>query len=210
MKNIRSLSLILLGSAFLIFSFGQPALGLFRFTAQSDASAVQRIYAGVSPVLIPASSHAQDPIQTIRTQYATINKGVRKYKKVKRDLSGYSAEGGELVAYLDGPKIVKIVVNHYGESGKAVEEYYYWDDRLIFIFRKDSGYDKPGSGKVVRTAESRYYFNNDRLIRWIDENAKQVAQDSSEYLEKEKDYLKLSKEFTDGTRSQKSVIESAP
>jgi hypothetical protein len=47
------------------------------------------------------------------------------------------------------------------------------------------------------------------MVRWIGENAKQVAPGTSEYLEKEKDYLQLSKEFTDGARSQKPTIESA-
>lgn len=169
--------------------------------------ALQKKYTGVPADIIPASSHMKDPIQTIREQYATINKSVKKYKSVKKKLSGLSAEGGELVAYFDGPKIMKIVATHYGESGKAVEEYYYWDDRLIFVFRKDSIYDKPMSGKVARTEENRFYFGNDRLIRWVDENAKQVASDNSEYLEKEKDYLKSSKEFTDGARSKKPTIE---
>ena len=183
MKTVRALSLIFLGSALLVFSFTQPVLGL---------------------------SQTGDPIPAIRKQYTTIIKSVAKYKRVKKELSGYSAEGGELVAYFDGPKIMKIVATHYGEGGKALEEYYYWNDKLIFIFRKDSNYDKPGSGKVVSTAENRFYFSDDRLVRWIDESAKQIAPGNSEYLEKEKDYLKSSKEFTDGARSQKSTIESAP
>ena len=171
--------------------------------------ALQKKYPGVPTDIIPASSHAGDSIQTIRERYAAINKSAAKYKSVKKKLSGFSAEGGELIAYFDGPKIMKIVANHLGESGKAVEEYYYWDDRLIFVYRKDSIYDKPMSGKVAHTAENRFYFDNDRLIRWIGENAKQVASSNSEYQEKEKDYLKLSRELADGARSQKPTIESA-
>jgi hypothetical protein len=172
--------------------------------------ALQKKYPGVPTDIIPRSSQMDDPIQSIKEHYATINKGAAKYKTVKKDLSGFSAGGGTLVAYMDGPKIMKIVADHFGESGRAVEEYYYWDDHLIFVFRKDSVYDKPGSTKVVRTAENRFYFDNDALVRWIDENAKQVASGSSEYLEKGKTYLQLSREFTDGARSTKPTIESAP
>ena len=45
---------------------------------------------------------AQDPvpIPAIRQQYATINRKTAKYRKVKKELLGFSAEGGELVAYL--------------------------------------------------------------------------------------------------------------
>lgn len=182
MKSIRSLLLMLLGGAALVFSLTQPA---------------------------PVQSQTDDPIKAIRDQYAKINKNAAKYKSVKKGLSGFSAEGGELVAYFDGEKIMKMVAKYFGEGGRAVEEYYYKDDRLIFVYRKDSIYDGHMSGKVARTEETRYYFNDDRMVRWIDEKSKQVAPGTNEYLEKEKDYIKLSKELTGGARSQKSTIESA-
>lgn len=196
MKNIRPLSLMLLFSSVLILVLTQPAPGL------SHSGDQLRTPAEVSP-------QAGDPIQTIRERYATINRSAAGYKSVKKKLSGFSAGGGDLVAYFDGSKLMKIVATHLGEGGRAVEEYYYWDGRLIFIYRKDSIYDSPVSGKVARTEENRFYFDNDRLIRWIDQNAKQVASDNGEYQQKEKDYLMLSKEFSDGARSKNSMIESA-
>jgi hypothetical protein len=215
MKDIRYVQLKLLGSAMLIFSFTQPVSGQslmadqLRTPAEGSPERKAILDAVRQEYKARISSSSQgDPIQTIREQYATINKSAARYKSVKKDLSGFSAEGGTLVAYFDGPKLMKIVASHYGESGKAVEEYYYWDDQLIFVYRKDSNYDKPGSQKVVRTAENRFYFSNDRLVRWLDKNAKQIEPGDSEYLEKEKDYLRLSKEFTDGARSKKSIIES--
>jgi hypothetical protein len=157
-----------------------------------------------------AASHAQtgDSIQSIRQQYAVINKRVAKYKKVKKQLSGFSLEGGELVAYMDGPAVVKIVATHYGEGGKAVEEYYYQNGRLIFVYRKDSIYDRPMSGRVVRTEENRFYFSNDRLIRWIDGSARQVNPDTSEYRQKQNEILETSTKFVNGIRSKNTTIEA--
>ena len=172
-------------------------------------AALQKKYPGVPTDIIPTSSQGGDSIQTIRERYATINKSASAYKSVKKKLSRFSAGGGDLIAYFDGQKIMKIVASHLGESGRAIEEYYYWDDRLIFIYRKDSIYDSPTSGKVARTEENRFYFDNNRLIRWIDENAKQAPSSNSEYQKKEKDYLKLSSEFAAGARSKNSIIESA-
>ena len=40
-----------------------------------------------------------DPIETIRQHYANINKNVPLYRRVKKSLSGFSGEGGELVAF---------------------------------------------------------------------------------------------------------------
>ena len=127
---------------------------------------------------------------------------------MKKELSGFSAEGGELVAYLDGAAIVKIAATYYGETGRAFEEFYYWNGKLIFVFRKEDTYDKPMSGKVIKTKENRFYFSNDELIRWINENAKQVAQSNSEYPERQSHYLASSKQLTEGARSKASMIEA--
>lgn len=155
-----------------------------------------------------ASPQTEDAITSIRRHYAQINRNAPKYRKVKKELSGFSTEGGELVAYFDGPAIMKIAATFYGETGRASEDYYYRDGKLIFALRTDSRYNKPLSGKVVRTTMNRYYFSNDKLIRWIDENGKPVATDSSAFQIGQKEYLDSSRQFTEGARSQKATIES--
>lgn len=137
-----------------------------------------------------------DTVATIRSRYAAINKSLTRYKKVKKELSGYSDGGGTLDAYLDGKSVKKIVATHLGEAGKAVDEFYYWDGRLIFVFRKESRYDNPSSAKIVSTREDRFYFDNDQLIRWISEKGKQVPSSQAEYGEKQSFYLKLSAELS--------------
>lgn len=151
---------------------------------------------------------AQDSIESIRQSYAAINRNIGKYRRVKKQLSGFSAEGGELTAYLDGPNIVKIVANYYGESGKAFEEYYYQGGKLIFVYRKDSRYNKPMSGRVVRTEEDRFYFNDGQLIRWVSNGGKQVPSSNSEYQKRQINYLENSRLFTEGVGSQKPEIEA--
>ena len=150
----------------------------------------------------------QAAIASIRQQYMAINKRLRRYKKVKKQLSGFSLEGGDLVAYFDGPAVVKLVANHYGESGSAFEEYYYVGGKLIFVFRRDQQYDRPLSGKVVRTEESRFYFESGHLIRWLDEKGKQVALGTDEAQQKQKDYLEISSKFLAGARSKNATIEA--
>lgn len=162
----------------------------------------------VLPALALTSGQAEDPIASIRQHYAQINGRAARYRKVKKELSGFSAEGGTLLAYFDGANIMKIAATFYGETGKTSEEYYYWDGKLIFVLRKESRYSKPLSGRVVATKENRFYFKDDKLIRWIDENGKQAASDTSEYADKQKEYLDSSKQFTEGARSKKATIES--
>jgi hypothetical protein len=187
-RSLKSVFAVLLLSLFIsLTTSGEPRAGLQTASGEARAAAA---------------------VQSIQREYAKINKRVSRYRKVKKELSGFSLEGGELVAYLDGPAVVKIVANHYGEMGRSVEEYYYANAKLIFIFRRDYQYDKPLSGKVVRTQESRFYFQNDRLFRWIDEDGKRVSPARMEYEKRQNDILETSRKFVDGARSKSSTIEA--
>ena len=168
---------------------------------------------GLFGVLASPEARAQgapDPILTIRQQYAAINRKAARYKKVKKELLGFSAEGGELVAYLSGPSIVKISATFYGEMGRATDEFYYANDKLIFTFRKHLHYNAPLTGKVVRITENRYYFKDDKLIRWIGEDGKQVSTTAPEFPQAEARLLASSKQFIDGARSKNPTIEDVP
>jgi outer membrane lipoprotein-sorting protein len=154
-----------------------------------------------------ARAQKEDSIESIRQHYADINGKAASYRKVKKELSGFSAEGGQLLAYFHGPNVMKMVATFFGETGRAVEEYYFWEGKLIFVLQADHRYDKPLSGKVVKTTENRFYFKDDKLIRWIDENSKQVATDSTEFAEKQSEYLKTSKQLSEGAKSKNQTIE---
>jgi hypothetical protein len=147
-------------------------------------------------------------VQLIRKQYAAINKRARKYRRVNKELSGFSLEGGKLVAYFDGPAIVKIVATYYGESGRSLEEYYYANEKLIFVFRKEFRYDTPMSGKVVHTYESRFYFANDRLIEWLNSQGRPAPNGIADYQQKQAEYLETSRKFVEGARSKVATIEA--
>ncbi|MBA3240662.1 MAG: hypothetical protein H0T60_05490 [Acidobacteria bacterium] len=169
------------------------------------------ISSGWANGVIPVSANStqeKDAISSIRRRYANINKSLAKYRVVKKELSGFSTEGGELTAYFDGPAIVKMAATYQGETGRSFEEFYYLNEKLIFVFRKQDTYDQPLSGKVVRTRANRFYFSNDELVRWINEDAKQVAPGNNEYPEKQTHYLGISKLFTEGARSQEPSIEA--
>jgi len=113
-----------------------------------------------------------------------------------------------MTAYFDGPAIVKIVANHFGEMGRADEEYYYSKGKLIFVYRKDFRYDRLLSGKVVSMKENRFYFHNEGLFRWINETGKPVTVGIMEFTLKEDEYRETSRKFLDGARSKIAIIEA--
>ncbi|MGZ8843672.1 MAG: hypothetical protein ACXW18_08415, partial [Pyrinomonadaceae bacterium] len=110
--------------------------------------------------------------------------------------------------YFHGPSIMKMVATFYGETGRATEEYYFWQGKLIFVLQTDHRYDKPLSGKIVKTTENRFYFKDDKLIRWIDENGKQAGSDSAEFTGKQTEFWKTSKQLSEGAKSKSAMIES--
>ena len=164
--------------------------------------------AGIAEAVDPPQ--AGDPIEAIRHHYQTINDNARLYRQVKKELSGFSAEGGELTAYFHGPTLMKMVATFFGESGRAAEEYYYWNGKLIFVLRSDERYSKPLSGKIVETKADRFYFSDDKLIKWLAEGGREVSSGATDYKEKQNEYLKTSRQFSDGARSAKATIAAQP
>lgn len=114
-----------------------------------------------------ADSSVEEQVKSIRAKYAQIEKGLKEARQVKRDLPGESAEGGELRAWFRDRSVAKLSATFFGETGKATEEYYFWDSELIFVFRVESRYTKPLSGVVKSKTEERLYFAGGKLIRWL-------------------------------------------
>ena len=114
-------------------------------------------------------------VKTIRARYAQIEKNLKGARQVTRDLPGEAAEGGELKAYFKDRSVEKLSAMFFGETGKVVEEYYFWNSELIFVFRVESRYTKPLSGAVKSKTEERFYFADSKLIRWLGQGNKPVS-----------------------------------
>jgi hypothetical protein len=114
-----------------------------------------------------ADSSVEEKVKTIRVRYAEIERGLKDCRQVKRDLPGESAEGGEMTAYFKDSSVRKLSAKFLGETGKALEEYYFWNSELIFVLRVESHYTKPMSGVVKTKTEDRFYFADGKLIQWL-------------------------------------------
>ena len=126
----------------------------------------------IGSLFVAASIHAADPtveekVKAIRAQYTKIEKGLKDCRQVKRDLPDESTEGGELTAYFKDRAVEKLSAKVFGEMGKAVEEYYFWNSELIFVFRVESRYTKPLSGVVKTKTEERFYFADGKMVQWL-------------------------------------------
>lgn len=161
----------------------------------------------------PAVASEDPRILDIRTEYQAIRTELPKLKKKEVYLDNYSADGGSGTLHSDSlgrPRFVRVEL--YGESGKAFEEYYFKDGKLIFVFIESHEYNVPYyvdektaketgqpafDPEKTKIEEDRYYFSAGKLVRWVDENKKQVDVNSKEAKEATKTIQAFVKEVLD-------------
>jgi hypothetical protein len=151
------------------------------------------------------SDSTEATIREIRKEYARINSDSLNWRTVYKDIMGASTEGGDMTNYYNGKDVEKTVTNFLGEMGRARTEYYFENGKLIFEFEIHKFYDRPMTGNVVRAEENRYYFHNQRLIRWI--GPKGQIEGMKQYPDKEKERLEDLKNIDKWTKSKKTSIE---
>ena len=108
-------------------------------------------------------------INFIKTQYAEINRNLNLYKKVVKTDTTETTEGNEILLYYNGSEIKKITVTYYGETGKVLDEFYFFNNKLIFCYCTDYHYDASinstkGKVKVVSTTEERFYLHDGKIF----------------------------------------------
>lgn len=151
------------------------------------------------------SMQAQDPIQTIKSHYQYVNENLRSFKVEDSETFEESTDGATIRKYFDNGDCVKIRIEYYGETGKLFREYYLKDSELYFVFDQNfrynmpyymdsaraaqSGFDYWFDAEKTKLEESRFYFSNKKLIRWIEPGGKFLSKDSPEWRENEKYYL---------------------
>lgn len=120
-------------------------------------------------------SHIQKEIHAIDSNTS--------FESINVDVFGLSTEGGEVLALIDGGVMRKAIVTFYGETGKRTDEYYFENDRLIYLFRQNFEYDKPiyiEGSTIAAKKEARFFFHEGQLIRWINPSNELVDPHSEE------------------------------
>jgi hypothetical protein len=127
-------------------------------------------------------------IAAIRSDYKACNDSLPFFEKKEFTSFDESTEGSLVVAYYYKSQVRKIIVTTQGETGKAICEYYLKNSSLIFAFYYIVQYDRPfyeQGQKQIKLTENRFYFNENKLLRWIDERGKQREFGSKEYIDQE-------------------------
>ena len=142
-----------------------------------------------------ADPSVEERVKVIRTRYAEIEKELKDCRQVKRDLPDESAEGGELTAYFKDSSLRKLSARLFGETGKVLEEFYFSDGQVIFVFRVETRLTEPNSGVVKSKTEQRFYFADGKLIRWLNPDRKDVTADATK-PDREREVLATAKKYS--------------
>ena len=129
-------------------------------------------------------------IKNIRSKYQSIRSNLKSYDTISKEEWEESAEGGEIIGYYGGKDLKFIECVYFGETGRREIEYYFTNRQLFFVFEKHYTYNRPiywdekhmkeyndsvtFDPKKTIVKEDRYYFHKEKLIRWLNNEKKEV------------------------------------
>lgn len=144
------------------------------------------------------SSDIDDKMEKIRANFKRIN-SIKNWTVIDSVELYNSTEGGQAKFYFANKQLQKIEAVYYGESGKAVVEYYLLESKLSFVFRKEFRYNRPiywnesGDEKFdlekSKIFETRSYFYKDSLFEQI-KSSEEKKETLNNNLEKEQQSIK--------------------
>lgn len=138
-------------------------------------------------------SFAQDNdllVKDIRKNYYHIRENLDSYDTTMIQIWDESTEGGEAIGFYDKEEVKLVEVVLLGETGKHKIEYYFHNGKLIFVFNQKFVYNRPiywdeqtakanGDDEFfdpnkTTVTEDRYYFNDEKLFLWLDNDRNEV------------------------------------
>ena len=93
------------------------------------------------------------------------------------DFSGYSAEGGNIIAYYNDGSLLKSDITLFGESGKQIVTILFLGDRTYYIISLKEIYDVPDislTKSMIDFNLGKYILSNDKLYSY-DEIGKKLT-----------------------------------
>ena len=169
-------------------------VGVFSWLLRENAE-LQRLKQSVTETVQTAESkQLQETLEKIQTQATEISDNLNDYSWIG------SEEDGK-ISYLkqldDGSwQVRKILIYPSLSKDNQYEEYYYWKNELFFAYiwsdSSTSGDIKEGQQKI-----DRYYYDDGKLVRWIDENNRchDNETNNDEYVSRGEKYLNRAEEY---------------
>jgi hypothetical protein len=140
-------------------------------------------------------------VKEIKTAYNNIQKGLETYRIKKINIEGESAQGGFIKGYYKKNRLMLIVDEYFGETGKVRNEYYFEKDKLIFVLEQKFSYNAPFydssrfNTNMTNIISEHFYFQNDELILWLYQDKNQIRNNPDLIRNKAKQVLETVSEM---------------
>ena len=165
-------------------------IGVFIWLVRENAE-LQRLKQSVAETMITAENQQlQETLESIQEHATEITENLNNYNWI-----GSEQEGK--ISYLDQiGQVMKVLVYPSLSQDGYYEEYYYWNGELFFAYiwaDHNCIPELPEGEQVIEL----YYFDNGRLIRWIDQDnvVHDNETDNKTYTERGEKYLNLAEEY---------------
>ena len=183
-------------------------IGVFIWMLRANAELQQLKKSVTETVQTAENKQLQETLEKIQAQATEISDNLNDY-------SWIGSEDQGKISYLkqldDGNvQLMKVLIYPSMSKDGYYQEYYYWDDELFFAYIWADSHTlstlKDGEQKV-----DRYYYDNGKLVRWIDEKNRchDNETDNDEYKSRGEKYWNLAEEYKNQLNiSTESNVES--
>ena len=183
-------------------------IGVFIWMLRANAELQQLKKSVTETVQTAENKQLQETLEKIQAQATEISDNLNDY-------SWIGSEDQGKISYLkqldDGNvQLMKVLIYPSMSKDGYYQEYYYWDDELFFAYIWADSHTlstlKDGEQKV-----DRYYYDNGKLVRWIDEKNRchDNETDNDEYKSRGEKYWNLAEEYKNQLHiSTESNVES--
>ena len=158
---------------------------------------MRNLFISVFVAMVGLSSCREDDITGTVKKCKDINEHLSSYKQKAIDLTGVAEQNGTVTGYFKDKELIMASVANFGESNRRVDEFYFDDEKLICINREEFTYNKPRyytedvaqkSGdsvwyddKKTVMQNTRFYFYDNRMVKWIAPNNKEIPDNDRKY-----------------------------
>lgn len=139
-------------------------------------------------------------VKEIKEKVVKINSKLNDYtKRQVDDLT--SKEGGQITGFYRDEEVKKIYAQRFGTTSRAFTEYYFDDGMLIYILKQEYIYNRPNNyteeeakakgdsvwydDRKTKLEVSRYFFNDNIMIKWVNADGANMPVNTPEFLDKQ-------------------------
>jgi len=141
-----------------------------------------------------------DIIAEVNSNCKKINSSLADYKLRTVDDITHPA-GGTINGYYRDEEVKKVIAEHFSDTCRTFTEAYFDDGMLIFIEEQNFVYNLPITcteevarakgdsvwydDKLTKLEISRYYFDDNKLIKWVLPGGREVSNKTSDFINRE-------------------------